>query len=85
MLGRHHGLPDRRRRPPRTDPATFVATSAPLCIDEYQKAPIVLDAIKSELNRDGQPGRFVLAGSARHDSLPSSAQALTGRLSPLTV
>ena len=35
------------------DPATFVSGPAPVCIDEYQHAPVVLDAIKAELNRDG--------------------------------
>lgn len=65
------------------DPGAFVPGSQPVCIDEYQKAPIVLDAIKSELNRDGRPGRFVLTGSTRHDALPAAAQALTGRLARL--
>jgi hypothetical protein len=65
------------------DPGTFVSGIEPVCIDEYQKAPIVLDAIKSELNRDSRPGRFVLTGSTRHDALPSAAQALTGRLTRL--
>ena len=68
-----------------TDPTPFVAGSAPVCIDEYQKAPIVLDAIKAQLNQDGRPGRFVLTGSTRHDALPAAAQSLTGRLSRLTV
>jgi len=68
-----------------SDPSTFVEGEGPVCIDEYQKAPIVLDAIKAELNRDGEPGRFILTGSTRHDSLPAAAQALTGRLSRLTV
>ncbi len=67
------------------DPATFVAGSEPVCVDEYQKAPIILDAIKAELNRDSRPGRFVLTGSTRHDALPAAAQALTGRLSRLSV
>jgi uncharacterized protein len=67
------------------DPGTFVAGPEPVCVDEYQKAPIVLDAIKSELNRDSRPGRFVLTGSTRHDALPSAAQALTGRLARLRV
>ena len=58
------------------DPATFVAGPGPVCIDEYQHVPLVLDAIKAELNRDGRPGRFVLTGSARHESLPAAAQAL---------
>lgn len=67
------------------DPGTFVSGGEPVCVDEYQKAPIVLDAIKAELNRDSRPGRFVLTGSTRHDALPSAAQALTGRLTRLRV
>lgn len=67
------------------DPATFVSGPRPVFIDEYQKAPIVLDAIKAELNRDTRPGRFILTGSARHDALPPAAQALTGRLTKLTI
>lgn len=67
------------------DPALFMSGPAPICLDEYQKAPIVLDAIKSELNRNASPGRFVLAGSTRHDALPKAAQSLTGRLNRMTV
>ncbi len=62
------------------DPAAFVAGPAPVCIDEFQKAPIVLDAIKAELNRDLRPGRFLITGSTRFDALPRAAQALTGRV-----
>jgi uncharacterized protein len=67
------------------DPATFVSGPAPVCIDEYQHVPVVLDAIKAELNRDGSPGRFVITGSTRHDAVPQAAQALTGRLHLMTV
>ena len=67
------------------DPRTFVQGPAPVCIDEYQRASIVLDAIKAELNRQQRPGRFVIAGSTRHDALPRAAQALTGRLHLITV
>ena len=62
------------------DPVTFVSGPGPLFIDEYQHVPMILDAIKAELNRDGSPGRFVISGSTRHDALPRAAQALTGRL-----
>ena len=62
------------------DPAAFVAGSAPVCIDEFQKVPIVLDAIKAELNSDLQTGRFLITGSTRFDALPQAAQALTGRV-----
>ncbi len=67
------------------DPALFVGGPAPVCIDEYQHVPAVLDAIKAELNVDGSPGRFVLTGSTRHEALPQAAQALTGRLHLFTV
>lgn len=67
------------------DPATFVARPGVVCIDEYQHVPLVLDAIKAELNRDGRPGRFILTGSSRHEALPIAAQALTGRLHRLPV
>ena len=62
------------------DPRTFVQGPAPVCIDEYQKAKIILDAIKAELNTRQAPGRFVLTGSTSYASLPADAQALTGRL-----
>ena len=62
------------------DPGTFVSGVPPVCIDEYQKVPIVLDAIKAELNRGLAPGRFLITGSTRFDALPRAAQALTGRI-----
>jgi len=69
----------------RTDPATFASGQPPVCIDECQHAPEILDAIKAELNRDGSPGRFVITGSTRHDAIPHAAQALTGRVHLMTV
>lgn len=68
-----------------SDPTLFASGPAPVCIDEYQHVPPLLDAIKAELNRDLRPGRFVLTGSTSYESLPLSAQSLTGRLHKLTV
>lgn len=62
------------------DPRLFVSQRTRVFLDEYQQVPVSLDAIKAELNRSSIPGRFVIAGSTRHDSLPAAAQALTGRL-----
>lgn len=45
------------------DPALFARGPAPVVVDEYQRVPELLGAIKAELNRDLRPGRFVLAGS----------------------
>jgi predicted AAA+ superfamily ATPase len=59
---------------------------APLCIDEYQRVPDVLDAIKTRLNREGsRSGVAVITGSTRQDALPATAQALTGRLHSVTI
>jgi predicted AAA+ superfamily ATPase len=68
-----------------TDPATMIGNPGLTCIDEYQHAPAVLDAIKAELNRSSRPGQFLLTGSARHESLPLAAQALTGRLHRMAI
>ena len=62
------------------DPTLFITKIVPLFLDEYQRVPSSLDAIKAVLNQSAVPGRFVITGSTRHDSLPPAAQALTGRL-----
>ncbi|MGL4745815.1 MAG: ATP-binding protein [Dermatophilaceae bacterium] len=63
-----------------------VGEHTPLCLDEYQHAPDLLDALKARLNREGGlPGTAVLTGSARQDALPRTAQALTGRLHSMTI
>ena len=67
------------------DPGLFVSGRRPVFIDEYQHVPVLLDSIKAELNRDGSPGRFILAGSTRFDSLPLASQSLTGRLHRLEI
>jgi len=68
------------------NPSLTINEHTPVCLDEYQKAPEVLDAIKARLNREGTlPGTAVLTGSTRHDALPRTAQALTGRLHVMTI
>ncbi len=69
----------------RADPDLAVIGSGPVGIDEYQKVPAVLDVIKAEMNKGAAPGRFILAGSTRHDALPPATQALTGRLERITI
>lgn len=66
-------------------PVDFVVGPAPVCVDEYQRAPELLQAIKAELNRQHEPGRFVLTGSTRFDSLPRVTQTLTGRIQFLDI
>jgi len=66
--------------------ASVVAEPAPVCVDEYQRVPEILDALKARLNREGSlPGTAVITGSTRQDALPTTAQTLTGRLHSLTI
>ncbi len=68
------------------NPSLAVGQHTPLCVDEYQHVPLILDAIKVRMNRDGaRPGTAVLTGSTRQDALPRTAQALTGRLHTMTI
>lgn len=70
----------------RASPAAAVSGNAPVCVDEYQHAPELLEALKARLNREGSlAGTAVLTGSTRQDALPRAAQALTGRLHTLTI
>lgn len=62
-----------------TSPSFYIQGEAPVLIDEYQRVPELLDAIKAELNVDLAPGRFVITGSTSYTTIPRAAQSLTGR------
>lgn len=65
----------------RSDPEGFIAGLAgPIAIDEIQRAPELLLAIKAAVDRDRRPGRFVLTGSTNVLALPSISEAMTGRI-----
>jgi uncharacterized protein len=66
-------------------PSDAVRAPAPVCIDEYQHVPELLQAIKAELNRQHDSGRWLLTGSASFWAMPRGTQALTGRLQLLEV
>jgi hypothetical protein len=68
----------------RDDPAAFIdADARTLVIDEVQRAPGLLLAIKASVDEDRRPGRFVLTGSADVLSLPRVADTLAGRMEVL--
>lgn len=71
----------------RADPRGFVAGLGDglVVIDEVQRAPDILLAIKVEVDRDTRPGRFLLTGSANILTLPTVADALTGRIEIATL
>ncbi len=61
------------------DPGAFVRHDGLLLIDEVQRVPELLLAIKREVDRDTRPGRFLLTGSARLLGLRDLPDALPGR------
>ncbi|MHB1537411.1 MAG: ATP-binding protein [Solirubrobacteraceae bacterium] len=72
---------DATRRAAREDPTGFIARlSGPAVIDEVQRAPDLLLAIKERLDLRDDRGQFLLAGSANILTLPTIADALPGRV-----
>ncbi len=65
----------------RIDPTGFVeqAPDRTLLIDELQRAPELVVALKASVDRDQRPGRFLVTGSANLLDLSSTHESLTGR------
>src|ERR1700761_4964315 len=55
----------------RSDPSGFVRQLDYAIIDEVQRAPELLRAIKKAVDDDRRPGRFLLTGSANILTLPT--------------
>jgi hypothetical protein len=69
-----------------SDPEGFLAAlDTPAVIDEVQLEPKLFRAIKSSVDRDRTPGRFLLTGSADLSVMPKAAEALVGRMETLTL
>ena len=64
----------------RSDPEGFVRQIDCAIIDEIQRAPDLLLALKLSIDQDRRPGRFLLTGSANVMSLPMIADSLAGRI-----
>jgi predicted AAA+ superfamily ATPase len=62
------------------DPTEFVASTDTMIIDEVQRVPELLLAIKESVDADPRPGRFLLTGSARVLGLRTVPDALPGRM-----
>lgn len=64
-----------------SDPNGFVHHGDNLMIiDEVQKAPVLLQAVKQDVDNKQSPGRFLLTGSANIQSLPGVTESLAGRV-----
>lgn len=64
----------------RLDPVGLLRQLDRAIIDEVQRAPQLLLALKLSIDQDRRPGRFLLTGSANLLSLPSIADSLAGRM-----
>ena len=67
----------------RSDPAGFIRDLNRAIIDEIQRAPDLLLAIKKTVDEDYRPGRFLLTGSANVLTLLRVADSLAGRMETL--
>jgi hypothetical protein len=69
----------------RADPVGMVRSLDRAIIDEIQRAPQLLLAIKKSIDEDRRPGRFLLTGSANLMALPTAADSLAGRMETLAL
>lgn len=68
------------------DPAGFInALQGPVTLDEVQRAPELFLPIKAAVDRQREPGRFLLTGSANVMLLPGIADSLAGRMEVLSL
>lgn len=69
----------------RNDPIGLVRDANLLAIDEIQRAPELLLAIKKSVDEDRRPGRFLLTGSANILTMPKLSESLAGRMETLNL
>jgi len=69
----------------RNDPEALLSGHRPVTLDEVQREPDLLRAVKRAIDRDRQPGRFLLTGSANLALMRRVSESLAGRASYLTL
>ncbi|GHU36564.1 hypothetical protein AGMMS50256_33330 [Betaproteobacteria bacterium] len=67
------------------DPIGMIRGLDRAVIDEIQYAPPLLQALKTSIDNDRRPGRFLLTGSANLMTLPTVSESLAGRMETLTL
>lgn len=69
-----------------SDPAGFInGLEGDVTLDEVQRVPALFLAIKAAVDRQRQPGRYLLTGSANVMLLPGIADSLAGRMEVLSL
>jgi predicted AAA+ superfamily ATPase len=69
----------------RRDPEALVGGTQPVTLDEVQRQPDLLRAVKRAIDRRRQPGQFLLTGSANLLLMRQVSESLAGRASYLTL
>jgi len=69
----------------RRDPGVLVGGREPVTLDEVQREPRLLLAVKRAIDRHRRPGRFLLTGSANLLLMRKVSESLAGRASYLTL
>ncbi|MEZ2127833.1 MULTISPECIES: ATP-binding protein [unclassified Sinorhizobium] len=69
----------------RNDPIGFVRGLDKAIIDEVQRAPELMLALKESVDMDDRPGRFLLTGSANLATVPAIADSLAGRMAVVSL
>ena len=69
----------------RRDPDALVGGSRPVSLDEVQREPDLLLAVKRAIDKRRKPGRFLLTGSANLLLMRRVSESLAGRASYLTL
>ena len=54
-----------------------------ICLDEIQHIPEFFSVLRSEVDRNRRPGRFLILGSASRDLIHQSSESLAGRIALL--
>ncbi len=63
----------------RRDPEALVGGTGPVTLDEVQREPTLLQAVKRAIDRHRTPGRFLLTGSANLLLMRQISESLAGR------
>jgi uncharacterized protein len=69
----------------RRDPEILLGGAGAVTLDEVQREPDLLRAVKRAVDRDRKPGRFLLTGSANLLLMRQVSESLAGRASYLTL
>lgn len=69
----------------RRDPEILVGGKNPITLDEVQREPGLLRAVKRAIDRNRSPGRFLITGSANLLLMRQVSESLAGRASYLTL